>query len=134
MVSKPKYHTQKLFSKNLLAIEIREKQRYLVYLGLSISELNKIVMYEFWNDCVKWKYGKKAKLCYMETDSFFVYIKTDDICKEIAEDVETRFETSNYELDRPLPKGKNKKVIGLMKDELCGKIMKAFLDLKAKVT
>ena len=63
----------------------------------------------------------------METDSFFVYIKTDDICKEIAEDVETRFETSNYELDRPLPKGKNKKVIGLMKDELCGKIMTKFV-------
>ena len=102
------------------------------YLGLSISELNKIVMYEFWNDYVKWKYDKKAKLYYMETDSFFVYIKTDDICKEIAEDVETRFETSNYQLDRPLPKEKNKKVIGLMKDEICGKIMKTFLDLKAK--
>ena len=53
----------------------------------------------------------------MGTGSFIVCIKTDDIFKEIAEDVETRFETLNYELDRPLLKGKNKKVIGLVKDE-----------------
>ena len=59
-------------------------------------------MYEFWYDYVKPKYGWKAKLCYMNTDSFIVYIEAGDIYKEIAEDVETRFDTSNYELDRPL--------------------------------
>ena len=59
----------------------------------------------------------------MDTDSFIVYIKTNDICKDIAKDVKTRFDTSNYELDKLLPKGKNKKVIGFMKDELSGKIM-----------
>ena len=59
----------------------------------------------------------------MDTDSFFVYIKTDDTYKDIAEDVRTRFDTSNYELDRPLPKGKNKIVTGLMKNKLGGKIM-----------
>ena len=64
------------------------------------------------------KYEDKAKLC------FFVDIKTDDIFKDIARDVEKQFDTSNYELDRPLLKGKNKKVISLMKDELGGKIMK----------
>ena len=58
---------------------------------------------------VKLKYGEKAKLCYMDTDSLIVYIKTDDIYKDIAEDVETRFETSSCELDRPLPKRKIKK-------------------------
>ena len=89
-------------------------------------------MYEFWYDYVKLKYVEKVKLCYMDTDSFIVYIKTDDIYKDIAEDVETRFDTSNYELDRPLPKGKNKKVIGLMKDELGGKIMTKFVGLRAK--
>ena len=103
-----------------------------VHLGLSILELSKILMYEFWYDYVKPKYGEKVKLCYMDTDSFIVYIKTDDIYKDIAEDVETRFDTSNYELDRPLPKGKNKKVIGLMKDELGGKIMTKFVGLRAK--
>ena len=80
-------------------------------------------MYEFWYDYVKPKYGEKAKLSYMDIDSFIVYIKTDDIYKDIAKDVETRLDTSNYELDGPLPKGKNTKVIGLMKDELGRKIM-----------
>ena len=68
----------------------------------------------------------------MDTDGFIVYIKTDDIYKNIAEDIETRFDTSNFELDRPLPKGKNKKVIGLMKDELGGKIITKFHALRAK--
>ena len=69
----------------------------------------------------------------MDTDRVVVYIKIDDIYKDIAEHVETRFETSNYELDRPLPKGKNKNVIGLMKDELEGKIMKKVVGLKANI-
>ena len=69
----------------------------------------------------------------MDGDSFIVYIKTDHIYEDIAEDVETRFDTSNYELDRLLPKGKNKKVIGLMKDELGGKIMTKFVGLRAKI-
>ena len=76
---------------------------------------------------------KKAKLCYMDTDSFIAYIKTDDISnKDIVEDVETRFDTSNYELERPLPKGENKKIIRLMKDELGRKIMTKFVGLRAK--
>ena len=75
-------------------------------------------------------YGEKATFCYMDADSFIVYIKTDDIYKVIAEDVEIRFDTSNYELDRPLPKGK--KIIGLMKDELVEKIMTKFVRLRAK--
>ena len=86
-----------------------------VCLGLSTLELYKILMYEFWYDYVKPEYGEKVKLCYMDTDSFIVLIKTDDIYKDIAEDVENRFDTSNYELDRPFPKGK--KLIWLMKDE-----------------
>ena len=68
----------------------------------------------------------------MNTDSFIMFIKKEDIYKDIAEDVETRFGTSNYELDRPLPKGKNKKVIGLMKDELDETIMKELRGLRAR--
>ena len=66
-------------------------------------------MYDFWYGSVNPKYGEKAKLCQMDTNSFIEYIKTDYVYKEIAEDVETRLDTSNYELDRPLPKGKVKK-------------------------
>ena len=70
-------------------------------------------MYEIWYDYVKPKYDQKAKLCYMDTDSFTVYIKEDDIYKDTAKNVETRFDI----IERTLPKGKNKKTIGLMKDE-----------------
>ena len=89
-------------------------------------------MYEFWYDYVKLKYGENAKLCYVYTDSFSVHVKMNDIYKNIAEDVETRFDNSHYELDRPLPKWKNKKVIGLMKDKLGGQIMKEFVGLREK--
>ena len=89
-------------------------------------------MCEFWYDYVKPNYGTKVKLCYMDTDSFIVYMKTDDMYKDIAEDVETRFDTSNYELDRILPRGRNKKVIELMKDELGRKIMTKYIGLRAK--
>ena len=75
---------------------------------------------------------KKTKLCYMNTDSFIAYIKIDDIYKDIADNVETRVDTLNYELEKQLPKGKNKKVIGLMKDELDQKIMTKFVGLRAK--
>ena len=78
------------------------------FLGHSIIlELSKILIYEFFYDYVKLKYGEKAKLCCMYTCSFIVYIKTDDIYKGITEDAETRFD-ANYEQDRPLLKGKNK--------------------------
>ena len=103
-----------------------------VYLDSSILDLSKTVMYEFWYDYVKPKYGKNAKLCYMVADSFIVHVKTDVIYKDFAEDVETRFDTSNFEIDRPLPKRKKKKVIGLIKDELGGQIVKEFVGLKAK--
>ena len=68
----------------------------------------------------------------MDADSFIVYIKTDDIYKDIAEDIKIRFDTSNYDLKRPLPKEKNKKVTGVMKDELDAEIMKEFVGLRAK--
>ena len=107
LVSEPNYNTTKFLTENLLAIEMRRTQILMnkpVYFRLSILELSKILMYEVWYDYVKPKYGEKAKLCYMDTDSFIVYIKTYDIYKDIAEDVKTRFDTSNYELDRPFPK------------------------------
>ena len=109
LLSEPNYHTTKFFTEPLLAIEMKKLKIIMnkaVHLGLSILELTKILMYEFWYGYVKPKYGEKAKLCYVDRDSFTVHKKTDDIDKDIAEDVETSFDTSNYELDRPLPKGK----------------------------
>ena len=85
-------------------------------------------------DYIKPKYQDKAKLCYIDTDSFIIHIKTEDFYEDIANDVEKWFNTSNSDEDdkRPLPIDKNKKVIGLFKDELGRKIMKEFIGLRAK--
>ena len=123
LVSEPNYNTMKLIDDNLAIIEMRMvkvKMNKPIYLGLSILELSKITMYEFWYDYVKSKYGSRASLCYMDTDSFVINIKTKDFYKDIAENVKERFDTSNYICDRPLPTRVNKKVVGLMKDELGG--------------
>ena len=136
LVSEPNYHTTNFFTEHMLAIEIKKTEILMnkpVYLRLSILELSKVLIYEFWYDYVKPKYGKKAKLCYTDTDSFIVYTKADDIYKDISGSIETRFNTINDKLDRPLPKEKNKTVIGLMmKDALGGKIMTKFIELRPK--
>ena len=103
-----------------------------VYLGLSILEISKRLMFEIWYDYMKPKYGDNVKLCYMDTDSFIMHIKTEDFDKDIADDVQKRFDTSYSECDRPLPTGKNKKVSGLMKDELGGMDMTEFAALRPK--
>ena len=102
LVSEPNYHTTKWFSENLLAIEMKKtnvKMNNPVYLGLSILEISKALMYEFWYDYMKPKYGDDIKLYYMDTDSFIMHIKTEDFYKDIANDVEKRFDTSNYEVN-----------------------------------
>ena len=104
----------------------------LIYLGLSILGISKTLMYEFWYDHMRPKYNDDVKLCYMDTDSFIMNIKTNDLYEDIASDIENRFDTSNYEVKRPLPTGKNKKVISLMKDELGGKIITEFVTLRPK--
>ena len=111
--------------------KVKVKMNKPIYLRLSILEISKIIMYEFWYDYVKKKYGDMVKLCYMDTDSLIMNIKT-DFYNDIAQDVEERFDTLNYDVDRPLPKGKNKKVIGLMKDELGRGIITEFVALRPK--
>ena len=133
LVSEPNYPTMKLISENVSIIEMKKvKMNKPIYLGLSILEISKIIMYEFWYDYMKKKYGDMVKLCYMDTDSLIMSIKTKEFYKDIAQDVEERFDTSNYDVDRPLPKGKNKKVIGLMKDELGSGIITEFVALRPK--
>ena len=135
LVSEPNYHTMNYISEDLSIIEMnktRVKMNKPIYLGLSILDISKILMYEFWYNYMKPRYNDNVKLCYMDTDSFVMNIKTNDFHKDIANDVEKRFDTSNHEVNRPLPTGKNKKVIGLMKDELGGKIITEFVTLRPK--
>ena len=135
LVSEPNYHTMKLISDNLAIIEMKKvkiKMNKPIYLGLSILELSKITMYELWYDYIKVKYEDRVKLCYMDTDSFVLNVRTKDFYRDISEDVKDRFDTSNFYCDRPLPTGVNKKVVGLMKDELGGGIITEFVALRPK--
>ena len=135
LVSEPNFHTIKLIDNNLAIIEMKKvkvKMNKPIYLGLSILDISKITMYEFWYDYVKIKYQDRARLYYMDTDSFVVNIKTKDFYKDISQDVNKRFDTSNYTFDGPLPVGINKKVIGHMKDELGGDIITEFVPLRPK--
>ena len=122
----------KLIDNNLAIIEMKKvkvKMNKPIYFGLSILDISKITMCEFWYDYVKIKYEDKAQLCYMYTDSFVVNIKTKE---DISQDVNKRFDTTNYTFDRPLHTGINKKVISLMKDELGGDMITEFLALRPK--
>ena len=135
LVLEPNYHTVNLISEDLSITEMKKtkvKMNKPIYLGLSILEISKILMYEFWYDYMKPKYNDNVKLCYMDTDSFVMSIKTNEFYKDISDDVECKFDTSNYEVKRPLLMGKNKKVIGLMKDELGVEIITEFIFLRPK--
>ena len=136
LVSEPNYWVIKDFSEKLVAIEMKKakvKMNKSIYVGFSILDLSKTLMYAFWYEYMKPKYANNVKLCYMDTDRFIFHVKTEDFYKDIADDVEKRFDTSNYEVDRPLPKGKNKKVIGLMKHELGGRIVTEFVALRPNI-
>ena len=137
LISEPNYHTTKRFSENLLAIEMKKtkvKMNKPVYLGMSILDISKTLMYKFWYDYIKPKYEDRAKLCYTDTDSFIIQIITEDFFEDITGDVKKWFDTSNYDENdkRLLPIGMNKRVYGFFKDELGGKIMKEFVVLRAK--
>ena len=113
LASEPNYHSTKYISKDLLIMEMKKaevKMNMPIYPGHAILDLSKTLMHEFWYDYIKPKYEDKAKLCYKDTDSLVIHIKTDDFYKDIANDVERLFDTSNYNKkdNRPLPIGKNK--------------------------
>ena len=94
-----------------------------VYLGPSVLEFSKTLMYKFWYDNIELKYRSNSKLCCMDPDNFIIHIKIEDAHEDIASNVEKRFDTSNYGNKRPFLIEKHKKVIGLLKDELGGKSM-----------
>ena len=118
LISEPNYHTTKWFSENLSAIEKKKakvKMNKPVYLGMSILDMSKTLMYKFWYEYTKPKYGDRAKLCYTGTDSIIAYIMSEDFYRDISDDVERWFDTSNYDVNgkRPLPINKKKEIIWL---------------------
>ena len=134
----PNFKSGTLLGPDLMGCEMGKTKVVMnkpVYLGQAILDLSKMIMYEFHYDYMKRKYNhKNLKLCYMDTDSLIYEIRTEDFYKDIANDVKGRFDTSAYAPGvRPLPTGLNKKVIGLMKDEFSGEIMREFIKIRPKM-
>ena len=135
--SEPNYHGTKHISEELSIMEMKLRELYMnktLYLGQVILDNSKMLMYEYWYDYLRPMYGDKIKLCYMDTDSFIIYVETEDFYKDISNDIDKWFGTSNFskDINRPLEKGKNEKVIGKFKDELGGLIMSEFCALRSK--
>ena len=93
-------------------------------LGVSVLNVRKIEMYEYWYDDLKPSYCNKLKLCSMDMENFIVHVKLNDVYADCEEDVETRFSTTNYEFSTPLATGRNKQVISSMKDKLGRRIIR----------
>ena len=138
LVSKPNFKGRKIFSENLVSVHMKKTSLTMnkpVYLGMCILELSKIIMFDFHYNYIKPKYGDKAKLLFTDTDSLMYEIETEDFYKDISGDVKDRFDTSDYPENHPsgIPTGINKKVLGMMKDETAGKIIKEFVGLRSKL-
>ena len=138
LVAKPNFRSRKIFSENLISVHMKKTSLTMVkpvYLGMCILDLSKTIMFDFHYQYIKSKYGDKAKLLFSDTDSLMYEIETEDFYKDISGDVKNRFDTSDYPENHPsgIPTGINKKVLGKMKDEAAGKIIKEFVGLRAKL-
>ena len=135
LVSEPNYHTINYISEDLSIIEMNKtkvKMNKPINLGLSILDISKILMYEFWYDYMKPKHGNRVKLCYMDTDSFVINIKTNNFYKDIANVLKRDLTLQIMSAIDHYLQERIKKVIGLMKDELGGKIITEFVALRPK--
>ena len=138
LAAKPNFNHCNIFSEDLVAIHMKKTKLVFnkpVYLGMSILDLSKTLMYELHYNYIKQKYGDKAKLLFTDNDSLMYEIQTEDFYKDINEDVKHRFDTSDYPPNHPsgIPSGFNKKVLGMFKDEAVGKVIDEFVGLRAKL-
>ena len=139
LAAKPNFKgPPKIFSENLISVHMKKTSLTMVkpvYLGMCILDLSKTIMFDFHYNYIKSKYRDKAKLLFSDTDSLMYEIETEDFYKDISGDVKNRFDTSDYPENHPsgIPTGINKKVLGKMKDEAAGKIIKEFVGLHAKL-
>jgi len=138
LASKPNYDSRTIFDENLIAMHMKRTKLVYnkpIYLGMCIFDLSKTLMYDFHYNYIKHKYGDRAKLLFTDTDSLCYEIKTEDFYKDIADDIESRYDTSDYPKDHPsdIKTGVNKKVIRMFKDEAGGKQIEEFVGLRAKL-
>jgi hypothetical protein len=138
LVAKPNYDRLTIFDENLIAVHMKRTKLFYnkpIYLGMSILDCSKTVMYDFHYNYIKNKYDDRAKLLFTDTDSLAYEIKTEDFYADIADDVKSRFDTSDYPKNHPsgIETGVNKKVLGMFKDEAAGKQIEEFVGLRAKL-
>ena len=122
VAAKPNYDCCTIFDENLIAVHVKKTKLYVnkpVYLGMSILDRSKSLMYDFHYNYINTKYGDKAKLLFTDTDSLAYEIKTKDFYKDIYPDIEKRFDTSDYPTNHPsgIKTGLNSKVLGMFKDK-----------------
>ena len=137
LIAKPNFKHRTIFTKNLVAVHMGKTNLVFdkpIYVGMSILDISKTLMYDFHYNYIKKKYVDDALLLMTDTDSLCYEIKTEDFYKDISGDVEAKFDASAYKTDHPsgIKTGVNKKVIGTMKDECNGEIMSGFVGLRAK--
>ena len=138
LIAKPNFEHRTIFDENLIAVHMKKTKVYYnkpIYLGMSILDLSKTLMYDFHYNYIKKKYRDKACLLFTDTDSLMYEIQTEDFYRDIGPDVERLFDTSNYSSDHTsgIKAGVNKKVPGMFKDETGGKQVLEFVGLRAKL-
>ncbi|KAL4108153.1 hypothetical protein QTP88_018399 [Uroleucon formosanum] len=136
LIAKPNFDRRTIFTENLAAVHMKRTQisfKQPIYIGMCILDLSKMLMYDFYYNIIKKKYGNRVRLLYTDTDSLILEIKTNDFYQDIKINLD-HFDTSDYPKDNiyglPLV---NKKVLGKFKDELNGKIMTEFIGLRSKL-
>lgn len=135
LTNKPTFHAFKIFNKDLVAVHMLKQKLYLnrpIYVGFSILDMSKTLMYDFHYNYMKQKYGQKAQLLFTDTDSLCYSVYTHDIYNDMLNDKEF-FDTSEYKHNHPLHSMVNKKVLGKMKDETHGIPIHEFVGLKSKM-
>ncbi len=137
LVKKPNFEKVTEFDENLVAVHMKKtvvKLSKPIYLGMSILDLSKTLMYKFHYNHIKPKWGNDVELLFTDTDSLCYEIQTDDVYKDISKDADEWYDTSNYDKNHPsgLYSSKNKIVIGFMKDECGGNDITEFVGLRPK--
>ncbi|MEW8190510.1 MAG: hypothetical protein AB2766_14525, partial [Candidatus Thiodiazotropha endolucinida] len=135
LIASPAFARANIFDDDLAAIQVHKSNLVLnrpVYVGMSILDLSKHLMYDFYYNQLKTQYGESCQLLYTDTDSLLLEIETEDVYKDMAQN-QTLYDTSDYPQDHPLYSSANKKVLGKLKDECAGRAIAEYVGLRPKM-